>query len=369
MHIAALEAFDDGSHAGFLEGLIAHSGHTFLRMGLPGYKWKWRMHGAALWFARQLARRDASELQRIAAILTSDMTGVTDLKALLPEPLRDVPIVCYFHENQLTYPLQDESQRDYHYGFINISSALASDAVWFNSRYHRDSFLTAAAGLLARMPDHVPPGIVDDIAAKSIVMPLGLAGDIVSDAAPSSTAAAWPPCRTILWNHRWEFDKNPEAFFEALFDLKKGGIPFRVLLAGQRFEQSPAIFNAAKSVLGECCVDCGYIPDRAAYVAMLHTADIVVSTAIHEFFGLSVLEAVGAGNFPLLPNRLSYPELIPAACHGQCLYDTDAALRSKLAELLTAETLTVPAALHERITDLLWPNRIAAYDAAFASLR
>ena len=24
----------------------------------------------------------------------------------------------------------------------------------------------------------------------------------------------------ILWNHRWEYDKNPEPFFQSLFRLK-----------------------------------------------------------------------------------------------------------------------------------------------------
>ena len=26
-------------------------------------------------------------------------------------------------------------------------------------------------------------------------------------------------CAVILWNHRWEYDKNPELFFTTLFDL------------------------------------------------------------------------------------------------------------------------------------------------------
>ena len=35
-------------------------------------------------------------------------------------------------------------------------------------------------------------------------------------------------------------------------------------------------------------------------------------TAEHEFYGISVIEAVRAGCHPVLPARLSYPELFPA---------------------------------------------------------
>ncbi len=40
---------------------------------------------------------------------------------------------------------------------------------------------------------------------------------------------------------------------------------------------------------------------------------IAVSTAIHEFQGLGMLEAAGAGAAPLVPDALVYPEQYPRA--------------------------------------------------------
>ena len=66
------------------------------------------------------------------------------------------------------------------------------------------------------------------------------------------------------------------------------------------------------------------------YRDILATCDIVVSTANQETFGLAILEAVLAGCRPILPNRLSYPEVIPVEFHARCLYPTDSHLLSHL---------------------------------------
>ena len=376
MHILVLEAYDGGSHGQFLNGLIARSRQRFTRFGLPARKWKWRMRGSALYFARQLEQACNTQKlspEKINLIFTSDMTSVADLRALLPEPFQHKPIVCYFHENQLTYPLPHESQRDYQYGFTNITSCLAADAVWFNSRYHRDSFLDAAADLLKKMPDYVPENIAETIRNRSTVMPLGLPKSVY-ELPPSPTAEHTPPTEahtppTVLWNHRWEYDKNPEEFFEVLFDLQRAGIDFRLMVAGQTFRTCPPIFAAAHKALADKIDHFGYVADRTEYEKILAHADIIVSTARHEFFGLSVLEAVAARCYPLLPNRLSYPELIPAPLRHQHLYHSPAELREKLTSLCLNGVPPLSPKLYESVTALAWPNLIKRYDQALEKFK
>ncbi|MCP4708725.1 MAG: DUF3524 domain-containing protein [Planctomycetes bacterium] len=382
MHILALEAYDGGSHKQFLDGLIANSRHNFARYGLPARKWKWRMRGAAIYFARLIEKEMAKGILTGGAvdlIFTSDMTSVADLKALLPESLMGKPIICYFHENQLTYPLVDDSERDFQYGFTNITSCLAANEAWFNSRYHLDSFLQGVKDLLRKMPDYVPENITNTIINRSKVMPLGLSDSLFvnktndhqfcRESSPP-TVEYYPPADshpppTLLWNHRWEYDKNPEEFFEVLFDLDRTGVEFRLIVAGENFRTAPPIFEAARKTLTANIVHFGYVENRGEYEKLLVRSDIVVSTARHEFYGLSVLEAMAARCYPLLPNRLSYPGLIPVSFHQKVLYDSPDELRGKLISLCHEGIPYFPAELTEVVSRISWSKLIASYDAAF----
>ncbi len=367
LNIIIMEAYDDGSHGSFLNGLIKHSRHNYVRLSLPGRKWKWRMRGSAIYFAREIYNiwpEDACfPPNQSNLIFTSDMTSVTDLKALLPAEFGRLPIICYFHENQLTYPLSEHDQIDYQYGFTNITSALATDGLWFNSQYNRIEFVNAATALLGKMPDFVPPGIGDDILAKSIIMPLGLSPELF-DFPPRQASSKHPP--VILWNHRWEYDKNPEAFFNTLLQLDQEKIDFNLIVAGESFRVYPEIFDQAKNKLAHKILHFGYAKSRKHYYELIRQSDIVISTAIHEFFGLAVMEAVACGCVPLLPNRLNYPYLIPQQYHDQLLFNNDQELLTKIKTLLETPSLHEQFPQNQSFTeDLNWKILAETYDKRF----
>jgi len=325
------------------------------------------MRASAIYFAQQINEKLRSgqlDSKNIDLIFTSDMIALCDLRALLPRELRPKPIVCYFHENQLTYPLQDESERDYQYGFTNITTCLAADAVWFNSRYHYESFLVGVTALLKKMPDFVPAHLEKTIAESSAIMPLGLAPELFTLKSLDRTDN--PP--TILWNHRWEYDKNPDEFFEVLFDLDRSGVDFRLIVAGENFRTAPPIFAAVEKLLAYRIDHFGYAPDRKQYLELLQRSDIVISTAHHEFFGLSILEAIAANCYPLLPGRLSYPELIPQTCHANHFYDSADELRQKLHQICTAPVRPLSTALLDHVAGLSWDKLAHQYDTLFEQI-
>ncbi|MEL6141380.1 MAG: DUF3524 domain-containing protein, partial [Bacteroidota bacterium] len=233
MTIHLLEPFFGGSHQRWAEGLKKYSKNEINILGLPARHWKWRMHGAAVTLARQ-----DHDLPAPDAYLATDMLDLATFKALR-NPSQ--PCYFYFHENQLTYPWSpaDEDvqlKRDRHYGWINYTSALVADKIAFNSEYHRNSFLAALPRFLQDFPDFQAADNVDRITEKSIVLPLGL--DFPNLPPPDNKRPhSSPPI--LLWNHRWEYDKNPIAFFEMCYALKERGCPFQLIVLGEKTNKHP----------------------------------------------------------------------------------------------------------------------------------
>jgi glycosyltransferase involved in cell wall biosynthesis len=195
-------------------------------------------------------------------------------------------------------------ERDHHFGFTQLVSALAATVCVFNSAYNRDSFLEHGEALLRRMPDAVPRDWMPRIRDRSRVLPVPLP---LPDVAPR---VSLPPSGgpLVLWNHRWEHDKDPDSFFRAVAAVEA---PFRLAVCGERFSDAPPVFEQARRRFADRIAHWGYLDSRNAYEDLLGRTDLVVSTALHEFFGISILEAVHFGAHPLVPDRLAYVESIP----------------------------------------------------------
>lgn len=314
MRVLYVEPFERGSHASFTQVLTqagALPGVEWTVLTLPGRHWKWRMRGVVAWAALEQGERLAAPYD---LVLASSYVPLAELVGLAPA-LASVPRILYFHENQLTFPRRgpDPGERDHHFGFTQLVSALAATRCVFNSAHNRDGFLEAGRELLGRMPDAVPRGWVERIEARSEVLPVPVA---LPDEAPAPDAEPEEPVRAlgpvILWNHRWEHDKGPEGFFDALEQLCAREVPFRVAVCGQRFSRVPDVFERARAWLGDRVVQWGTCESGAEYHALLGRAHLAVSTAEHEFFGISMVEATHFGAAPLVPDRLAYPEIFPS---------------------------------------------------------
>jgi len=361
LDVVAVEPWLAGSHKGFLDGLVAHGRHRIRPYTLPGRFWKWRQTGSGL----VLGRRAAAEAPPCDLIFASDFLHLPDFLAVTRRTWSQnpaVPAVLYFHENQLSYPLAEGHDLDRAYALANVSGAAVADAVWFNSAYHRERFLADLEGLLASCPDFAPKEVQGEIAAKSTVVPLGVDLEGLS---PHFDPAPRTGPLTLLWNHRWEHDKNPEGFFEACLGLAAAGADFRLIVLGQAFRTVPAVFAEARERLAPHILHWGYAPERADYARLLSRADVVVSTARHDFFGVAVVEAMHAGCLPLLADRLNYPDLVPPEAQDRCLLKSDADLLPRLAALARDPAPARTGEARGWAARHGWRHAIGAFDAGF----
>uniref|UniRef100_B5DS82 tRNA-queuosine alpha-mannosyltransferase n=1 Tax=Drosophila pseudoobscura pseudoobscura TaxID=46245 RepID=B5DS82_DROPS len=129
---------------------------------------------------------------------------------------------------------------------------------------------------------------------------------------PSSclTSKSEQECLHLIWPHRWEHDKNPTLLVEVLLELNKRQVNFKVTICGEKFPKVPEAFEGIQEKLGAKLVNYGRL-SREKYIETLLTGDIVISTADHEFYGVSMLEATYCGCYPIAPNKLVYPEIYP----------------------------------------------------------
>lgn len=356
MQILIIEPYYGGSHQVWLDAYVKYSNHNTNTLTMPAQFWKWRMQGGAVTMARKFeALPNKPDL-----ILASDMMDVSLFRAITRTT---IPIALYFHENQLTYPQNQRQHHGWQYGFINYASALAADAIFFNSEFHMNNFFEELPRMLKHFADYNELQSVEVIRQKSSVLPLGL--DLKRFNSHKVEKLNEVPL--ILWNHRWEADKNPQAFFDALYRLHEENIDFRIAITGENFRQHPEEFENAKIYFGDKIIQYGFVDSFAEYANLLWQADYIISTAYQDFFGIAVAEGIYCGCIPLLANRLNYPYLIPAEFHEQSLFN-EKALYYLLHDHLQAKVTLNTSSLQQNIAQYDWSHIAPLYDNTFQQL-
>lgn len=293
--VLLLSAYRSDSHAAWVDWLVGNIPQVDWRvLELPGRHFAWRIRG------NPLSWLDKIDSEPPDLILATSMVDLATLKGLHPQ-LAAVPTWYYFHENQFAYPLSTGQVRSIEPRFVQLYGALAADRLLFNSRFNCDSFLAGIDETLDLMPDGIPGKVRDRLAPRCEVLPVPVAS--VHPAEPRDQ-------QLIVWNHRWEYDKAPEVFAEAMIALAESGADFRLALLGKRPRIPPEPLARLRRTLPDRIVADGHLP-RDEYRRILGGAGIAISTAIHEFQGISILEATSAGARPLVPDALCYPEQYP----------------------------------------------------------
>lgn len=355
-----VEPFYGGSHRAFLDGLRQHSRHDIEGLTLPEGEWRRRMRRGA----QELAPAARALDGQFDFLVASDMLDLAAFLALARPQFERVPVLAYFHENQMTYPRLRGTKFNSWFGQINYYSALVADAAAFNSEFHRTDFLAALQSLLREPNNWLTEEGVDAIRAKSTVLPVGVELEwirVLERPRPE------PHPRTILWNHRWEFDKSPELFARVLGALEARGIEFQLIIAGEPGANPSAAITGLPARFPGRVRHFGYAASREDYGRLLWQSDIVVSSTRHEFFGVGMVEAMAAGCVPCAPRRYNYPALVPEDLHDELLWEDEAAFETRLAALLSGP-LPDRWLLRKAAERFAWPAVAPLWDAALDGL-
>lgn len=292
--ILLLSAYKSDSHASWANWLRQNLVADWRVLELPGRYFRWRIRGNPLsWLDELPALLDGWQPDRI---LATSMVDIAAIKGLNPA-LASVPVSYYFHENQFAYPQGEGQHSSVDPLMVQLYGALAADECLFNSDFNRRTFLAGVDALLKKLPDCKPEALSARLADKCSLLPVPV----------KAVAAGQKTAGLILWNHRWEYDKKPELFLQLLQLLEQQSFDFSLALLGPRADKTPPALQAIRQQFSQHIIADGMV-SRAEYEQLLGKAQFVVSTAIHEFQGLSVQEAVTAGAIPVLPDDLCYCE-------------------------------------------------------------
>jgi len=311
MKALLLSAYDAASHRVWRETLCAMLPQiTWTTLCLPPRYFAWRVRGNSLsWaFKHRPALTDNHDF-----LLCTSMTDLSALRGFIPQ-LGRLPTIVYCHENQFAYPENPFTSvvNAVEPQMLSLYTALCADRLVFNSAWNRDSFLQGATALLRKLPDEVPDGLPERL-AQGIVLPVPLDASLWQ----ARPAPSQPEVLTLVWNHRWEFDKGPALLLAIVEALIQRRVRFRLHLLGQRFRQAPPEFDTLQARLahwhaetGICPGHTGHVAEQAVYRQLLASSDVVLSTALHDFQGLALQEASALGCAALAPARLVYPEYL-----------------------------------------------------------
>lgn len=334
--------------------------------GQPEFDWhvlvlsarffRWRIRGNALtWLSEPLLK------QSWDLLVVTSMVDLASIRGFHPN-LAHTPAFLYMHENQFAYPASDAQHNSIDPQMVNLYSAISAEAVLFNSDWNRRSFLEGVEKLFRRLPDGIPEGTLERIAGKSQVLPVPIdeavflsggegqkidKGEHLWGNGPESRPGS--SALRIVWAARWEYDKGPDRLLAIMQELDRKAINYQVCVLGESFQKVPEAMTRIQQQFSHRLVQFGYASSRTEYYQWLGSADVILSTALHEFQGLAVLEAVAAGCVPIVPEREVYPELFaPEYLYPDGGDDilTEAAYAAALIERQAAnshgERLTVP---------------------------
>eukprot|EP01083_Nonionella_stella_P017588 49198_1 len=358
---------DYTSHGYWSRTYQKYSNHTVSTMSIKGSYFKWRMQASAISFAKtfihtfidatstcdECSNNDIPNQIPIQCdlktdecphiIIIDDMIDLNLFSTIISSYIEthnidmkhSIKYIYFMHENQLTIPWKSNDRdidKSWMYGLQNFKCMLGAHQIWWNSNYHANAFFTHLPKVIKNKSsdDWTAITMISYAQQKSksdmyIPMDLNRIDEICSNMKHKiidKRRQIKEPI--ILWNARWEADKNPSLFLYALRHIKqiKAINAFKLVVLGENFsyskgskhsQNSQSVFDVIYEEFKDCILQFGYVESYREYILWLNVSDILIMTSAHEFFGISLMESMYCQTIPILPNNLVYVE------HFECM--------------------------------------------------
>ncbi|MFI7343212.1 glycosyltransferase [Streptomyces sp. NPDC050085] len=159
---------------------------------------------------------------------------------------------------------------------------------------------------------------------------------------------------------RLSVEKRPGTGLGAVAELRRRGVPVRLVVAGDgplrtRLEQRARTRRLPVDFLG-------HVVDRDALAALQAAADVCLAPGPAETFGLAALEALACGTPVVVSASSALPEVVGAA--GAVAGDSGAAFADAVREVLARPTRQRREAARARAECFGWGTAVEAFLAA-----
>jgi alpha-1,6-mannosyltransferase len=160
---------------------------------------------------------------------------------------------------------------------------------------------------------------------------------------------------------RLSAEKKPQRSLTTLATLRAGGLPVRLVVAGDGPLRARLERRAARA--GLPVTFAGFLPGRADLAALLASADAVIAPGPAETFGLAALEALACGTPVVVSAESALPEVVGEAGASVPGEDLAAGLRAVLARPEPARR----AAARARAEQYDWGTAVQGFLAVHAA--
>lgn len=361
-----------------LDGLRRYSSHRIVPLH-PGTEGPDNLHLSLLTYLEKsslkplLSETGEGRDLPVDGIIITDVDSLIDFCTMGRKWIHSVFSAILF-QDQGFHSAWSGKRKDQYEAVRFIFGLLAANRLFFLSHRQRSDCVSLIDETLDNLPSTIDKEmILANVEKKSQLLQPGLA---LRELDQWSHKIKYH-CPTVLWNHRWEKDKNPEEFFDVIGRLAAENINFGLVLCGNtdctedaaEKEQMQTLFEKAREDLGHRVFYFGHCPSRSEYANLLWASDIVVSTARKHYFPASIIEAVYCNCHPVLSDIEEYRELIPSSFHDQYLYSHPDRLYETLKFLLSNPHQKEAGKVRESVSIMDWEHRIGKVDLMLAHVK